>query len=77
MTAEKTPPTAMLHEEMIHVHNMFKVGLDNLLKLLEDPPVDDLSNFLGYCGAWALLLLRHHDGEGTPVPSVLPAKSLG
>ena len=62
------PPVEMLQFEMNNAHNMFKAGLDSMLKHLARPPLDDLPNFLGYCNAWTHLLTHHHDGEGEPLP---------
>jgi len=42
---------------------VYKGGFDNILKLLENPPMDDLLNFAGYCEAWAISLQTHHDSE--------------
>lgn len=48
-------------------HNVLKLGFDNILEHLENPPSDDLKNFLGYCQAWADSLHGHHDAEGKPI----------
>ncbi|KAK7685704.1 hypothetical protein QCA50_011048 [Cerrena zonata] len=49
-----------LQWNMIHAHDAFKLGYDMILKILENPPNNDLANFLGYCLAWASSV------EGTP-----------
>ena len=59
------PPSEQLQYEMIIAHDMFKTGLDSILKHLAHPPLEDLPDFLGYCDSWCHLLLHHHDGEGT------------
>lgn len=46
-------------------HAAYKVGFSNILSLLDDPPMDDLNNFLGYIHAWAVSVEGHHDAEGT------------
>lgn len=45
---------------------MLKLGLENILIHLRNPPLNDLHNFLGYCNTWTTLLVGHHDSEGTP-----------
>ena len=52
---------------LISVHNTFKIGLERILPLLNDPPSNDLPNFLGYCETWAAALAGHHDSEGARV----------
>ena len=69
----KRQATELLEFDMNGAHNMFKTGLDNMLKHLEHPPLDDLPNFLGYCSIWAKLLHHHHDFEGTSFLSSLPS----
>jgi len=46
------------------VHDVFKLGHANILKQLENPPLDDLPNFLGYCNSWVSMIIAHHDTEG-------------
>ncbi|KAG6847786.1 hypothetical protein H0H93_006002 [Arthromyces matolae] len=53
----------LLHYNMVHAHNTFKLGYDTILSNLESPPQDDLKNFLGYCEAWALAIESHHTSE--------------
>ncbi|EJD39076.1 hypothetical protein AURDEDRAFT_116273 [Auricularia subglabra TFB-10046 SS5] len=53
----------MLQYNMIHAHNTFKFGYDIIMEHLENPPKDDLPNFLGYCEAWAISIVGHHDAE--------------
>jgi len=56
-------PHALLHWNMIHAHDCLKLGFNNILRLLDNPPMDDLRNFLGYCSAWASAVQSHHDAE--------------
>jgi len=48
---------------MIRAHGVFKLGFEIMLENLENPPMKDLDNFLGYCFAWASSLDGHHDSE--------------
>ncbi|KZP17863.1 hypothetical protein FIBSPDRAFT_893935 [Athelia psychrophila] len=61
------PPKVSSHQrlqvDIIHAHDMLKLGLDNILIHLQNPPLQDLHNFLGYCDTWAKLLDGHHDSE--------------
>lgn len=59
-------PEEILHWHMVHAHKTFKAGFDSILSHLADPPFHDLSNFLGYCEAWAQSIDGHHDSEGAP-----------
>ena len=68
----KLQATELLQWEMNNVHDAFKTGLDNMLKHLEHPPLNDLPNFLGYCTIWAKLLHHHHNFEGAPFPALSP-----
>jgi hypothetical protein len=49
---------------LIPVHDTFKLGIERILPLLDNPPTDDLHNFVGYCETWADGLVGHHDSEG-------------
>lgn len=64
-------PSELLHWNMVHAHKTFKAGFDSILGHLANPPTHDLTNFLGYCEAWAQSIGCHHDSEGalclTPV----------
>jgi len=53
------PPRSM----WITAHETFKRGYDIILTHLQEPPNDDLKNFLGYCEAWAVSIEGHHDSE--------------
>ncbi|CAL1714139.1 unnamed protein product [Somion occarium] len=53
----------VLQWNMIHAHDVFKAGCDSILRHLDNPPRDDLANFLGYCLAWAESIIEHHDAE--------------
>jgi hypothetical protein len=46
------------------VHTTFKLGFERILPLLDNPPTNDLFNFLGYFETWADGLIGHHDAEG-------------
>ncbi|KAK9385738.1 hypothetical protein V1515DRAFT_617060 [Lipomyces mesembrius] len=48
---------------MCRLHYAFETAFNNTLKLLEEPPCNDLNNFLGYCKAWCTTLISHHDNE--------------
>ena len=54
----------MVFNESTLVHTTFKLGFERILPLLDNPPTNDLFNFLGYCETWANGLIGHHDGEG-------------
>ncbi|KAJ7141987.1 hypothetical protein C8R46DRAFT_968177 [Mycena filopes] len=56
-------PEEMLQYNMIHAHNTFKFGYDIIVGRLDNPPTDDLKNFLGYCEAWVDSIEGHHDAE--------------
>jgi hypothetical protein len=49
-------------------HETFKRGCDNIIAKLDDPPMDDLPNFLGYCQAWGETIESHHRSEGKSHP---------
>jgi len=53
----------MVFNESTLVHTTFKLGFERILPLLDNPPTNDLFNFLGYCETWANGLIGHHDGE--------------
>ncbi|KAH7930347.1 hypothetical protein BV22DRAFT_1055309 [Leucogyrophana mollusca] len=63
MSAPPTDPHALLHYNMVRAHEIFKLGYSNIVSRLDDPPMNDLKNFLGYCSAWAKTLGHHHDTE--------------
>lgn len=73
-TPEKVDPYNRLQFNMIHVHNTFKLGLERILPLLDNPPTNDIPNFLGYCEAWATGLVGHHESEELIVFPVLQTK---
>ena len=50
--------------DTIIAHDTFKSGFDIILRNLDNPPTNDLQNFLGYCLAWARSVEGHHDIEG-------------
>ncbi|GJJ11178.1 hypothetical protein Clacol_005410 [Clathrus columnatus] len=47
----------------IVAHEMIKSGYNSILGHLENPPMNDLSNFLGYCAVWADIVEKHHGVE--------------
>ncbi|EIN08723.1 hypothetical protein PUNSTDRAFT_102186 [Punctularia strigosozonata HHB-11173 SS5] len=61
--ASKQPVEEMLQYNMIHAHNTFKFGYDIIVSHLDNPPLDDLKNFIGYCQAWVDSIEGHHDAE--------------
>ncbi|KAK9316087.1 hypothetical protein V1522DRAFT_420719 [Lipomyces starkeyi] len=67
MTVRKVPIPTDPHEQpqfiMCRLHYAFETAFNNTLKLLEEPPCNDLHNFLGYCKAWCTTLISHHDNE--------------
>jgi hypothetical protein len=73
------PPNKQLQYNMIQMHTLLKLGYQNIMTHLDNPPRDDLDNFLGYCEAWAATIDNHHDSEGVhPQPaSAMPRKLLG
>jgi hypothetical protein len=60
------PPSAQLQYNMLQVHTFLELGYTNILAHLENPPRDDLPNFLGSCKAWTYVIAVHHDTEGAP-----------
>lgn len=44
-------------------HRTFEEGYGIIVSKLDNPPTDDLKNFLGYCEAWAHSIIHHHDTE--------------
>jgi len=59
---------------MVPAHNTFKLGYENILARLDNPPFHDLTNFMGYCEAWAVSIAGHHDSEEEVVFPVLNTK---
>ncbi|KAJ7640839.1 hypothetical protein DFH06DRAFT_1271425 [Mycena polygramma] len=60
------PPTDVyegLQYNMAKTHDLYKLGYKTILPHLDNPPLDDLDNFLGYCRAWATSIVGHHDSE--------------
>jgi hypothetical protein len=69
MTAStvKMPPPGgadRLEFNMTQVHNIIKSGYTSIVSRLDNPPMDDLGNFLGYCEAWVNTVDVHHHIEG-------------
>jgi len=54
---------SLMFMRTVLVHNVLKMACNNILKHLENPPMDDLPNFLGYCQTWVSLLEAHHTSE--------------
>jgi len=54
---------SLLHWNMVNAHQAFKLGYESILKNLDNPPLDDLANFIGYCEAWVLCIEDHHESE--------------
>jgi hypothetical protein len=48
---------------LLTAHKVFERGYDVIAAGLDEPPVRDLQNFLGYCDAWAQSIEHHHDSE--------------
>ncbi|PSR83537.1 hypothetical protein PHLCEN_2v5691 [Hermanssonia centrifuga] len=61
--ATPTDTYELLQFNMIRAHDTFKLGYEKIVTLLADPPQNDIKNFLGYCEAWALSVVDHHDSE--------------
>ncbi|KAK9234253.1 hypothetical protein V1525DRAFT_72747 [Lipomyces kononenkoae] len=78
MTVARVPiPTNVFEHPsfiMSRLHNIIESGFLNILDLLRTPPTDDLSNFLGYCDAWATMLIGHHDAEENSLFPILNTK---
>ncbi|KAK9246523.1 hypothetical protein V1506DRAFT_166353 [Lipomyces tetrasporus] len=78
MVAERVPlpddPHQQQQEVMRRAHFAFETAFYNTLKILENPPRDDLRNFLGYCEAWCTTLVHHHDVEEAVMFPYLQAK---
>ncbi|EGO04218.1 hypothetical protein SERLA73DRAFT_173661 [Serpula lacrymans var. lacrymans S7.3] len=56
-----------MHYNMARAHDTFKAGYDSIFSRLDNPPTNDLANFMGYCAAWAFAIAEHHDTEETIV----------
>ncbi|KAI0826673.1 hypothetical protein BC628DRAFT_1319755 [Trametes gibbosa] len=71
MASIPTDPYELLHWNMELAHSTYEKGYENIVSLLDEPPLDDLKNFLGYCEAWAHSILHHHDTEEATVFPIL------
>jgi len=69
-----TDPFELLHYNMVRAHQTYETGYDVIVKNLANPPTDDLKNFLGYCEAWAISIVHHHDTEEATVFPFLNTK---
>ncbi|KAJ7485427.1 hypothetical protein FB451DRAFT_1229734 [Mycena latifolia] len=58
-----TDPYVALQYNMANTHDLYKLAYKTILPHLDNPPMDDLDNFLGYCRAWASTIVGHHDSE--------------
>jgi hypothetical protein len=67
-------PYDRLHWNMVHVHQIFKNGLERIIPLLKNPPKDDTVNLCGYLQAWATSIVAHHDTEELSVFPLLNTK---
>ncbi|CDO74766.1 hypothetical protein BN946_scf185001.g14 [Trametes cinnabarina] len=73
-TSVSTDPYELLQWNMKLAHLTYEKGYDIILPLLDNPPKDDLPNFLGYCEAWAHSIVHHHDTEEAVVFPILNKK---
>lgn len=72
--AAPTDAYELLHWNMKLAHLTYELGYKNIIPLLDNPPLDDLKNFLGYCEAWGDSIVHHHDTEEATVFPVLNQK---
>ncbi|KAJ7512632.1 hypothetical protein B0H11DRAFT_1698526 [Mycena galericulata] len=61
--AYPTDPYESLQYNMANTHDTYKLAYKTIIPHLNNPPLDDLDNFLGYCRAWATSIVGHHDSE--------------
>lgn len=54
---------AALYASIFPAHLTYELGYKSIVPKLDDPPMDDLKNFLGYCEAWGHSIVHHHDTE--------------
>ncbi|KAJ7064923.1 hypothetical protein C8F01DRAFT_1128768 [Mycena amicta] len=54
---------AAMQYNMANTHDTYKAAYKTILPHLDNPPLDDLDNFLGYARAWASSIVGHHDSE--------------
>ncbi|KAI0330633.1 hypothetical protein GY45DRAFT_725809 [Cubamyces sp. BRFM 1775] len=74
MTAVPTDPYDYIQWNMKLAHRTFEEGYNVIVSKLDDPPMDDLRNFLGYCEAWTQSVIDHHDTEEATLFPALNAK---
>ncbi|OCH85195.1 hypothetical protein OBBRIDRAFT_798421 [Obba rivulosa] len=67
-------PYELFRFNMACAHDTFKAGYDSIQKHLETPPTSDLTNFIGYCEAWACGIDHHHNMEESVVFPFLQTK---
>ncbi|KAJ7754522.1 hypothetical protein B0H16DRAFT_1662884 [Mycena metata] len=58
-----TDPYESLQYNMEKTHDLYKLAYETIIPHLDNPPLNDLDNFLGYCRAWASSIVGHHDSE--------------
>ncbi|KAF7318885.1 hypothetical protein HMN09_00224100 [Mycena chlorophos] len=61
--AYPTDPYVSMQYNMVNTHDTFKAAYKVIMPHLDNPPLDDLDNFLGYTRAWASCIVEHHDSE--------------
>jgi len=54
---------ALTHWNMVYAHSMLMHAFDSVYTHLQNPPTDDLPNFLGYCSLFTEVIIHHHDIE--------------
>ncbi|KAH8079792.1 hypothetical protein BXZ70DRAFT_960543 [Cristinia sonorae] len=70
-----TDPFELLHYNMVRAHFTYTKGYEVIAQhLANPPPAEDLKNFLGYCEAWAISIVHHHDTEEATVFPILNTK---
>ncbi|KAH9896812.1 hypothetical protein C8Q73DRAFT_426929 [Cubamyces lactineus] len=74
MATVPTDPFEFIHWNMKLAHRTFEEGYGIIVSKLDNPPTDDLKNFLGYCEAWAHSIIHHHDTEEATLFPVLNTK---
>ncbi|KAH9849415.1 hypothetical protein C2E23DRAFT_737468 [Lenzites betulinus] len=74
MGSVPTDPYELLHWNMKLAHATYEKGYENIVSLLDNPPSNDLKNFLGYCEAWVHSILHHHETEEATVFPILNEK---
>ncbi|KAH7100334.1 hypothetical protein BKA62DRAFT_771604 [Auriculariales sp. MPI-PUGE-AT-0066] len=60
---DEVQPYDKLQWIMQRAHSVIKQGYASIMKHLDNPPLDDLTNFIGYCDSWVGCIVNHHDSE--------------